>query len=52
MWNIFRKTKAETLQLKYDKLMKEAYDLSMIDPELSFKKQKEAHEVQKELITL
>lgn len=38
------------MQKKYDRLMKEAYDLSKSNPEESLKKQKEAQEVQRRII--
>lgn len=50
MLNLFKSSKVSSLQKKYDKLMKEAYDLSKSNPEESLRKQKEAQEVQRKLI--
>lgn len=44
------KTSRGSLQKKYDKLMKEAYHLSKVDPQESLRKQKEAQQVQLQLI--
>jgi len=52
MLNIFKSSKVNSLQKKYDKLMKEAYDLSKSNPGESLKKQREAQEVQKRLIAI
>lgn len=38
------------MQKKYDRLMKEAYDLSKSNPEESLRKQKEAQAVQQRII--
>ena len=38
------------MQKKYDRLMKEAYDLSKSNPEESLRKQKEAQEIQRKII--
>jgi len=40
------------MQKKYDRLMKEAYDLSKSNPEESLKKQKEAQEIQRQIINM
>ncbi|MEO9869840.1 Lacal_2735 family protein [Ekhidna sp.] len=50
MINLFKSSKVSSLQKKYDKLMKEAYDLSKSNPEESLRKQKQAQEVQREII--
>jgi len=50
MFKIFKTTSVSSLQRKYDKLMKEAYELSKSNPEESLKKQKEAQEIQKKII--
>ncbi|MEO1255514.1 MAG: Lacal_2735 family protein [Bacteroidota bacterium] len=50
MFKLFKPTSVSSLQRKYDKLMKEAYDLSKSNPDESTKKQKEAHEIHKQLI--
>ena len=44
--------KKKSLQDKFDSLMKEAYLLSKANPEASKKKQLEAQEVQKKIISL
>ena len=49
MLNLF-KTSRGSLQKKYDKLIKEAYQLSKVNPQESLKKQQEAQKVQLELI--
>lgn len=49
MLNVFR-TSRGSLQKKYDKLMKEAYQLSKVNPQESMLKQKEAQKVQLQLI--
>lgn len=38
------------MQKKYDRLMKEAYDLSKSNPEESLRKQKEAQQIQQKII--
>ena len=49
MLNLFRSSTG-SLQKKYDKLMKEAYVLSKVNPQESLRKQKEAQQVQLQLI--
>ncbi len=49
MLSIFKSSKG-SLQKKYDKLMKEAYVLSKVNPQESLIKQKEAQQVQLQLI--
>ena len=44
------KTSRGSLQKKYDKLMKEAYQLSKVNPQESLRKQQEAQQVQLQLI--
>lgn len=44
------KTSQGSLQKKYDKLMKEAYQLSKVNPQESLRKQQEAQQVQIQLI--
>ena len=51
MINIFQTSKLSSLQKKYDRLMKEAYDLSKSNPEVSQQKQLEAQEVQRQIIS-
>lgn len=50
MLNLFKSSKISSLQKKYDKLMKEAYDLSKTNPADSQKKQLEAQEIRKKII--
>ena len=50
MFNIFKSTSVSSLQKKYEKLMKEAYELTRSNPTESKKKQEEAQEIQKQLI--
>ena len=50
MFKIFKSSNPIALQKKYDKLMKEAYDLSKVNPAESEKRQQEAREIQKKLI--
>jgi len=52
MFKIFKPASVSSLQKKYDKLMKEAYDLSKADPKASLKKQEEAQEIHKQIISL
>ena len=52
MFKIFKASNPATPQKKYDKLMKEAYDLSKVDPAESQKRQQEALAVQKKLIAI
>jgi len=49
MINLFG-TSRSSLKKKYDKLVKEAYHLSKVDPEESLRIQKEAQKIQLELI--
>ncbi|SNS42628.1 hypothetical protein SAMN05421640_0089 [Ekhidna lutea] len=50
MLNLFKSSKVNSLQKKYDRLMKEAYDLSKSNPDESLQKQKEAQEIQRKII--
>ncbi|MEO9869842.1 Lacal_2735 family protein [Ekhidna sp.] len=50
MLRFLRKSKIESLQNKYDKLMKEAYVLSKANPQESLVKQKEAQEIHKQIL--
>jgi ATP-dependent protease HslVU (ClpYQ) peptidase subunit len=50
MLSLFKSAKISSLQKKYDKLMKEAYDLSKSNPTDSQKKQLEAQEIRKKII--
>ncbi|MEO1255515.1 MAG: Lacal_2735 family protein [Bacteroidota bacterium] len=50
MIKFFRQNKVETLKRKYDKIMKEAYDLSKSNPDASLIKQKEAQEIQRKIV--
>jgi len=53
MFGLFKKkTEVEKLQEKYQKLMKEAFDLSKINRSGSDSKYAEADEVQKQIDTL
>lgn len=52
MLHLFKRDKTGTLQKKYDRLMKEAYVLSKVNPEEGMKKQLEAQEIQKQIIAL
>lgn len=53
MFGLFKKkSPLDRLKKKYDKLMKEAFDLSKTDRTLSDKKYAEAAEVQKEMDAL
>ncbi len=53
MFGFFKKkTKAEKLHDKYEKLIKESYDLSTVNRTLSDQKQAEAEEVLKEIESL
>ena len=49
MISFFRQNRVTALQRKYDKLMKEAYELRS-NPEISQQKQLEAQAVQREII--
>ncbi|MEO9483065.1 MAG: Lacal_2735 family protein [Ekhidna sp.] len=51
MIKLFKASKVTSLQKKYDKLMKEAYDLSKSNPEMSQQKQLEAQEIQRQIIS-
>ncbi|MEQ9466763.1 MAG: Lacal_2735 family protein [Ekhidna sp.] len=50
MLKLFKTSKVNSLQKKYDRLMKEAYDLSRSNPDESLQKQKEAQEIQRQII--
>ncbi|MEM0939323.1 MAG: Lacal_2735 family protein [Bacteroidota bacterium] len=50
MLSLFKLYKKNSLQRKYHRLMKEAYDLSKVNPEESLKKQREAREIQLQII--
>lgn len=50
MLNIFKTSKVNSLQKKYDRLMKEAYDLAKSNPDESLRKQKEAQQIQQQII--
>ncbi|WP_370088137.1 Lacal_2735 family protein [Ekhidna sp.] len=50
MIKFFRSSQVNSLQKKYDRLMKEAYELSKSNPDESLRKQKEAQEVKRKLI--
>ncbi len=50
MLKLFKSSKVDSMQKKYDRLMKEAYDLSKSNPEESLRKQKEAQEIQRKII--
>jgi len=50
MFKIFKSSNPISLQKKYDKLMKEAYDLSKSNPTESQKRQQEALKIQKKLV--
>ncbi|WP_420576480.1 Lacal_2735 family protein [Ekhidna sp.] len=52
MIKLFRKTNVESLQRKYDKLMHEAYVLSKTNTEESMKRQKQALEVQQDILSI
>ena len=52
MFKIFKSSNPISLQKKYDKLMKEAYELSKLDPAESQKRHQEALEIQKKLIAV
>lgn len=52
MLNLFKSSKISSLQKKYDKLMKEAYDLSKSNPEKSLERQSQAQEIQLKMITI
>ena len=52
MFKIFKTTSISSLQKKYDKLMKEAYELSKADPQKSQAKQLEAQELNKQIISM
>jgi len=53
MFGLFKKkSKAEILQKKYEKLLKEAYELSTVDRSKSDQKTFEANEVLKEIEAL
>lgn len=50
MLNFFKKSNVSSLQRKYDKLMHEAYVLSKANPDESMEKQKQALEIQREIL--
>lgn len=50
MLNLFKSSKVTSLQKKYDRLMKEAYDLSKSNPQASLEKQREAQQIQQKII--
>ncbi|WP_421763645.1 Lacal_2735 family protein [Ekhidna sp.] len=50
MIRFFRKPNISSLQRQYDKLMHEAYILSKANPEQSMEKQKQALEIQREIV--
>ncbi len=52
MIKFFKQSKVDSLRKKYDKLMKEAYDLSKYNPDESLRKQKEAQEVQRKILAI
>lgn len=49
MFKFLKKNSVNSLQEKYEKLQKEAYDLSKIDPKEHEKKQVQANEVLKQI---
>ncbi|WP_350218716.1 Lacal_2735 family protein [Ekhidna sp.] len=51
MIKFFKKSNIFNLQRQYDKLMHEAYILAKSNPEESLKKQNEAFEVQRKILT-
>ncbi|WP_425389590.1 Lacal_2735 family protein [Ekhidna sp.] len=51
MIKFFKKSNVESLQRKYDKLMHEAYVLAKANPEESMKRQKQALEVQRDILS-
>ncbi|WP_424962524.1 Lacal_2735 family protein [Ekhidna sp.] len=51
MIKFFKKSNVESLQRKYDKLMHEAYVLSKSNPEESMKRQVQALEVQRDILS-
>lgn len=50
MFKFLKKNNTTTLQRQYDKLMHEAYVLSKANPEQSMAKQKEALEIQRQIV--
>ena len=50
MFSIFKKNNTVSLQRKYDKLMHEAYILSKANPVESLEKQKQALDIQKQIL--
>ncbi|WP_462253538.1 Lacal_2735 family protein [Ekhidna sp.] len=50
MLGFFRKSDVTNLQKKYDKLMHEAYILSKANPSESMERQKEALEIQRQIV--
>ena len=52
MFKLFKPANVRSLQKKYDKLTKEAYDLAKLNPEESVRKQKEAQEVHQKIIDM
>ncbi len=51
MIKLFKQSKINSLQKKYDKLMKESYDLARSNPDQSQEKQLEAQAVKREIIS-
>lgn len=51
MLNMFKSRSRNALQKKYDRLIREAYQLSGSNPDESMLKQKEAQEIQLQIIT-
>ena len=51
MIKLFKRTNVESLRRKYDKLMHEAYVLSKANPEESMKRQMQALEVQRDILS-
>ncbi|WP_462253518.1 Lacal_2735 family protein [Ekhidna sp.] len=50
MIKLFKQNRVSLLQKKYDKLMREAYDLARSNPAESQQKQIEAQEIQRQII--
>lgn len=50
MLRLFKKNNASNLQRQYDKLMHEAYVLSKSNPTESMEKQKQALEIQRQIV--
>lgn len=51
MIKFFKQSKINSLQKKYDKLMKESYDLARSNPDQSQQKSLEAQAIQREIIS-